>query len=84
MTKRQQFFCLTNILSALLCLLHTLNSSKPTAKALLIMNSCSFVTHQSNFFKYKDFPSIEMAMQTILPQLAEKYIFVVLQADSFL
>lgn len=25
-----------------------------------------------------------MAMQTILPQLAEKYIFVVLQADSFL
>lgn len=48
------------------------------------MNSRSFVTHQNTFFKYKDFSSIEMAMQTILPQLAEKYIFVVLQADSFL
>lgn len=35
------------------------------------------------FLKCKDFASIKMAMQTILPQLAEKYIFVVLQADSF-
>lgn len=84
MTECQQFFCHTNILSAPPCLLHALNSSKPTANALLIMNSCSFVTHQNTFFKYKDFSSIEMAMQTILPQLAEKYIFVVLQADSFL
>lgn len=84
MTECQQFFCLANTLSVPLCLQHTLKGSKATANALLIMNSCSFVTHQNYFFKCKDFASIKMAMQTILPQLAEKYIFVVLQADSFL